>query len=52
MNLRAWQEGSGKPGAFVALAFGMMPRRAPWRDIADGFLYLPVIDAASLAAEP
>ncbi len=52
VNLRSFKAGQGEPQDFVALAFGMLPRRAPWGDIADGFLYLPVIDAASAAADP
>lgn len=52
VNLRSFKAGRGGPQDFVALAFGMLPRRAPWSEIADGFLYLPVIDAASAAPEP
>ena len=46
VNLRAWKAGSGQPGDFVALAFGLLPRKAPWTEVADGFLYLPVIDSS------
>lgn len=52
VNLRSFKAGQEEPQDFVALAFGMLPRRAPWSEIADGFLYLPVIDATSAAAEP
>lgn len=52
VNLRSFKTGQGEPLDFVALAFGMLPRRAPWGEIADGFLYLPVIDAAFAAPEP
>lgn len=47
VDLRAWKAGSGEPGDFVTLAFGLLPRKAPWTEVADGFLYLPVIDASS-----
>jgi erythromycin esterase len=46
VNLRAWKAGSGQPGDFVALAFGLLLRKAPWTEVADGFLYLPVIDSS------
>lgn len=52
VNLRAWKAVRGKPGNFVTLAFGLLPRRAPWGEVADGFLYLPILDAASAASAP
>lgn len=52
MNLRAWRKGTGKSGDFVTLAFVLLPRRAPWAELADGFLYLPVIDSAAAVPAP
>ncbi len=52
VNLRAWKADPENRGDFVALAFGMLPRKAPWAEVADGFLYLPVIDAASASPAP
>ena len=52
VNLRAWRAAFGKPGDFVTLVFGLLPRRAPWGEVADGFLYLPVLDAAAAAPAP
>jgi erythromycin esterase-like protein len=52
VNLRAWKAVRGKPGNFVTLAFGLLPRRAPWGEVADGFLYLPTLDAASATPAP
>ena len=52
VNLRAWKAVRGKPGNFLTLAFGLLPRRAPWGEVADGFLYLPTLDAASATPAP
>lgn len=52
VSLRAWKADPKDRGDFVALAFGMLPRRASWGDVADGFLYLPVIDETAAVAAP
>ena len=51
VNLRAWKADPENRSNFVSLAFGMLPRRAPWSEVADGFLYLPVIDETSAGPE-
>ena len=45
---RAWKARTGGTASFVTLAFGFSPRRAPWAEVADGFLYLPTLSAGPL----
>jgi len=52
VNLRTWRAATGNPGDFVTLAFGLLPRRAPWGEVADGFLYLPVLDSTVAGTAP